>query len=540
MIKYKSVAISDGIVIAPVFLYKKFKFDETSFKYEGEEEEIAKYNEALDLAHEQLKKLYIKALHELGSDKSLLFEVHQMLIRDEDFVDEVISNIKNGMTAAKAVHTAGENFAVMMENMDDEYMKARALDFRDISNRILKNICHYQEPADYLSEPSIILADDLEPSETVAFDKNNIKGFVLRLGSANSHTAILARGMNVPALIKTDLHFDENLNGKIAVLDAKEAFLIIEPDQDTLDYYHNLIKQNEEENLALEAYRFKETFTSNGKRIKLFNNIGKLEDIEKVQAYDGEGVGLFRSEFLYMGRNDLPSEEEQFAIYKKACELMKDKTLIIRTMDIGADKKVESLNLPFEENPALGKRAIRICLTDDDLFNAQLRALIRASAYGNLAIMFPMIISCDEIKACKERLAQIMAELDSTGIPYNRNLSVGIMIETPAAVMLAEEMAEMVDFFSVGTNDLTQYTLACDRQNSEIAHLYDAKHPAVMKMLKMIAQAAVKKGIWAGICGELASDLSVTEELLSYGFTELSVSPAKTLKLRKLISTLNI
>lgn len=535
--QFQAKTICEGLAVAPVFIYKKFKLEDVNVKNEGVEQETAKFELALSQAMEQLKELYLKTLRELGKEKSLLFEVHQMLMQDDDYISEIRTALQDGLAAPYAVKNAGETFAAMMSAMGDEYMKERALDFRDISNRLIKILCNVKDEG-RLSVPSIVIAEDLEPSETVAFDKSLIKGFALKYGSANSHTAILARGMNVPAVIQSSFDMDSLQTGVTMILDAFKGVMVYNPSAEEVQSYEEKFKAQEAEAKDLETYRGKLTYTKSGKKIKLYNNIGSLADLEKVKAFDGEGVGLFRSEFLYMGRTDLPSEEEQFQIYKKATETLGDKMLIVRTMDIGADKKVDSLDLKKEENPALGRRAIRICLTDLPLFYAQLRALIRASAFGNLAIMFPMIISVEEILECKKHVQMIMQEFDEKGIAYNKNLSIGIMIETPAAVVLADEMAKHVEFFSVGTNDLTQYTLAVDRQNEEIAHLYDAKHPAVMKMLKMIAESAVNNGIWAGICGELGSDMSVTEELLSYGFTELSVSPGQTLKLRKLISNI--
>lgn len=533
--KFQARPICEGLTVAPIFIYKKFKLEEVEVKNEGVEKETAKFENALSLATDQLKALYLKTLEELGKEKSLLFEVHQMLMQDDDYISEIRTGLQDGLAAPHAVKAAGETFAAMMSAMDDEYMKERALDFRDISNRLIKILCDVKDEG-HLTVPSIVIAEDLEPSETVGFDKSLIKGFALKYGSANSHTAILARGMNVPAVIQSSFDLESLKNGDTMILDAYKGLMLLNPSEAEIQSYEETFKAQEAEAKDLENYRGKETYTRSGKKIKLFNNIGSLADVEKVKAYDGEGVGLFRSEFLYMGRTDLPTEEEQFQIYKKATEALGEKMLIVRTMDIGADKKVDNLDLAHEENPALGRRAIRICLTDLPLFYAQLKALIRASAYGNLAIMFPMIISVEEILECKKHIQSIMESYDAEGVAYNKNLSIGIMIETPSSVILADEMAKHVDFFSVGTNDLTQYTLAVDRQNEQIAHLYDAKHPAVMKMLEMVAQAAERNGIWAGICGELGSDTSVTAELISYGFTELSVSPAQTLKLRKLIS----
>lgn len=533
--KYQAQAICSGVVVGPIYVYKKFQLEEQQVIKGSIEEEKAKLEDALAIAKKQLQDLFVKALVELGKDKSALFEVHQMLMQDDDFKDEIITAIDSGMAAPHAVKQAGETFANMMAMIDDPYMQARALDFRDISNRLIRILCKVEGQTEILT-PSIVLADDLEPSETVSFNKKMILGFVLRKGSPNSHTAILARGMNVPALIQTPVPETEVKTGDMAILDAKEGNFIVNPEESVLQAYQSVLDEQKREQEELESYRGKASLTKSGQKIKLFCNIGKLEDIESVLANDGEGVGLFRSEFLYMGRSDLPSEEEQTEIYTKAVKGLQGKPLIVRTMDIGADKKVDCLNLSPEENPALGRRALRICLTDLDLFKAQLKALLRASAHGPLMIMVPMVISVDEVKQCKALIQECREELHSRGFAMADNVPFGIMIETPASVMLADELAKEVDFFSVGTNDLTQYTLAVDRQNAEVAHLYDATHPAVMKMLKIVAEAANRNGIWAGICGELGSNTKVTEEVLSYGFKELSVSPGQTLRVRRAIN----
>lgn len=532
--KYEAQAICPGIAIGPVFVYKKFDLATQKVEKGTVAEELAKFEGALGVAADQLKSLFIKALRELGKDKSLLFEVHQMLIQDDDFRDEIRAAISDGMDAPHAVEQVGRTYAEMMAALDDPYMKERALDFRDISNRLIRILCGVDVQTE-LDEPAVILAEDLEPSETVGFKKDKVLGFVLREGSPNSHTAILARGMNVPALIQTKIDLDSLHSGTQVILDAKNGCFIVEPEADVLAAYDELLVKQAKELAELEALRGKPSLTKSGKKIKLYNNIGNVADIANVDANDGEGVGLFRSEFLYMGRSDLPSEEEQTAIYTEAVKALKGKTLIVRTMDIGADKKVDSLGLKKEENPALGMRALRICLRDIKLFKDQLKALLRASAHGPLMIMVPMIISVEEVLQCKNIIAECRNELAAAGTPMAEHVPFGIMIETPAAAMLADELAKEVEFFSVGTNDLTQYTLAVDRQNAEVADLYTPKHPAVMKMLKMIAEAAVNNGIWAGICGEFASDTSATKELLSYGYTELSVSPGQTLRVRHAI-----
>lgn len=532
--KYEAQAICSGIAIGPVFVYRKFDLNTQKIEKGSIAEELAKFEAALGVAADQLKSLFIKALRELGKDKSLLFEVHQMLIQDDDFRDEIRAAINDGMDAPHAVQQVGKTYADMMAALDDPYMKERALDFRDISNRLIRILCGV-DVQNELEEAAIILAEDLEPSETVGFKKDKILGFVLREGSPNSHTAILARGMNVPALIQTKIDFATIHTGDQVIIDAVNGKFIVQPEADVLASYQQLLVQQAKELAELEALRGKRSYTKSGKKINLYNNIGNVADIAAVDEHDGEGVGLFRSEFLYMGRPDLPTEEEQTKIYTEAVKALKGKPLIVRTMDIGADKKVDSLGLKKEENPALGMRALRICLRDIKLFKDQLRALLRASAHGPLMIMVPMIISLEEVLLCKKIIAECRAELEKEQVPMAEHVPFGIMIETPAAVMIADELAKEVEFFSVGTNDLTQYTLAVDRQNSDVADLYNPKHPAVMKMLRMIAEAAVRNNIWAGICGEFASDITATKELLSYGYTELSVSPGQTLRVRHAI-----
>lgn len=527
--------ISEGMVIAPVFVYEKFSLDKLDYPCGTVEAELEKFENALKVATKQLKALFIKALNELGRDKSLLFEVHQMLIQDDDFKDEVRNLIKDGMDAPHAVQQAGNTFAEMMQALDDKYMQERALDFKDIANRLIRILANVESNTEIL-QPAIVVADDLEPSETVTFRKEMILGFVLRQGSANSHTAILARGMDVPALIQTPIKQNSLKSGDTVILDAVKGTLIIQPTDEQINEYEQKIAQREAELLELKKYLSGPSLTRSGKQIKLFNNIGSLADIDSVLEHGAEGVGLFRSEFLYMGRSSLPTEEEQYKIYAQALQALEEKPLIVRTMDIGADKQVSCLRMKKEANPALGKRAVRICLSDKRLFKDQLKALLRASVHGNLSIMIPMIISVDEVKQCKAILNECKDELKAAGQAFSDNIPFGIMIETPAACVLAEELAEEVDFFSVGTNDLTQYTLACDRQNDAVAYLYDDTNKAVLRLMKIVAEAANKKGIWAGVCGELASNVNITPELIKYGYTELSVAPARTTLVRQAIA----
>lgn len=535
MATFKGRVISEGLAIAPVFVYEKFSLDKVNYQQGTVDEELAKFENALNVATQQLKELFVKALNELGRDKSLLFEVHQMLIQDDDFKDEVRNLIKEGVDAPHAVEQAGLTFAQMMQSLDDKYMQERALDFKDISNRLIRILVNVDSNTELLT-PSIVIADDLEPSETVTFRKEMILGFVLRQGSANSHTAILARGMDVPALIQTPIQSETLKTGDMVILDAIDGCLITQPDEQQIQAYRKKIAKREQDLLELQKYLSGPSLTMSGKTIKLYNNIGSLADINAVLEHGAEGVGLFRSEFIYMGRDSLPSEEEQYQIYSQALKALQNKPLIVRTMDIGADKQVSYLNLKHEANPALGKRAVRICLSDKNLFKDQLKALLRASVYGNLLIMIPMIISVDEVKQCKAILDECRQELKQQGKAFSEHIPFGIMVETPAACVMAEELAKEVDFFSVGTNDLTQYTLACDRQNDAVSYLYDDTNPAVLRLMKMVAEAANKQGIWAGVCGELAGNVAVTAELIKYGYTELSVAPARTTIVRQAIA----
>ncbi len=515
-------AIFGGIAIGPISFFAKEQKQVKRTKVEDTEAEIARYEAALATAIEQLGALYEKALKEVGESEAQIFEVHQMMLEDDDYNDSVKNIITSqGLNAEYAVATTGDNFSTMFAAMDDEYFQARAVDVKDISERIINILMGIGE-AKVSDEPSIIVAEDLAPSETVQMDKSKLLGFVTRLGSSNSHTAILARTMNIPALIQVDIK--EEWNGKQAIIDGFSGKFIIEPEADVLEEYQKKQAEQQERRRLLAEQKGKPTVTKNGKAIKLFANIGSVSDLQSVMENDAAGIGLFRSEFLYLESDTYPTEEEQFKAYKMVAETMAGKKVIIRTLDIGADKQVDYFELDKEENPAMGLRAIRICLTRPEIFKTQLRALLRASAFGNIAVMYPMIISVEEVRKIKAIMEEIKAELDEAGIPYG-NVEQGIMIETPAAVILSDLLAKEVDFFSIGTNDLTQYTLAIDRQNAKLDEFYNPHHEAVLRMIQMVVENAHKAGIWAGICGELGADLELTDRFMEMGVDELSVSP---------------
>ena len=515
-------AIFGGIAIGPISFFAKEQKQVKRTKVEDTEAEIARYEAALVTAIEQLGALYEKALKEVGESEAQIFEVHQMMLEDDDYNDSVKNIITSqGLNAEYAVATTGDNFSTMFAAMDDEYFQARAVDVKDISERII-NILMGTGEAKVSDEPSIIVAEDLAPSETVQMDKSKLLGFVTRLGSSNSHTAILARTMNIPALIQVDIK--EEWNGKQAIIDGFSGKFIIEPEADVLEEYQKKQAEQQERRRLLAEQKGKPTVTKNGKAIKLFANIGSVSDLQSVMENDAAGIGLFRSEFLYLESDTYPTEEEQFKAYKMVAETMAGKKVIIRTLDIGADKQVDYFELDKEENPAIGLRAIRICLTRPEIFKTQLRALLRASAFGNIAVMYPMIISVEEVRKIKAIMEEVKAELDEAGIPYG-NVEQGIMIETPAAVILSDLLAKEVDFFSIGTNDLTQYTLAIDRQNAKLDEFYNPHHEAVLRMIQMVVENAHKAGIWAGICGELGADLELTDRFMEMGVDELSVSP---------------
>ena len=536
MIIYEGKAVFEGIAIGKLSVYKKNEETVKREKVEDPEAEIARYAEARVGAVEQLQALYEKAVKEVGEASAEIFEAHQMMVDDDDFVESVESIIRTqSVNAEYAVAETGDNFKKMFEEMDDEYFRGRAADIKDISERIIRVLQGDTGAGIESDDPVIVVADDLAPSETVQMDKDKILSFVTVHGSANSHTSILAKTMNIPAIITCPIPLTDEVDGKEAIVDGFEGKVYVEPTEEILAEKQKILAAELEKKALLEELKGKENVTLDGQKINLYANIGNTKDLGLVLKNDAGGIGLFRSEFIYLGSDDYPTEDEQFAIYKQVAETLAGKKVIIRTLDIGADKQADYFKLPAEENPAMGLRAIRICLTRPEVFRAQLRAILRASAYGKVSIMFPMIISVDEVKEIQEILAKIKAELDAEGIPYDKDIETGIMIETPASVMMAEELAKEVDFFSVGTNDLTQYTLAIDRQNQSLDKFYDSHHPAILKMLKIVADAAHKYGKWAGICGELGADLSLTKEFLAMGFDELSVSPGRILPIRKIV-----
>ena len=502
-------------------------------KIEDTAEQIKRYEDARAKAAEQLQGLYEKALKEVGEANAAVFEVHQMMLEDDDYIDSVVNIIETQQVNAEfAVATTGDNFAKMFAEMEDDYFKARAADVKDISERMVNILSGNESGGALGDEPVIVVAEDLAPSETVQMDKEKLLAFVTRLGSANSHTAILARTMNIPALIEVDIK--EEWNGKMAVVDGYTGTFYIDPDEDILKKMQEKKEEDIKARELLQELKGKEDVTVDGKHIKLYANIGGVKDVASVLANDAAGIGLFRSEFLYLEADNYPDEEAQFQAYKTVAENMAGKKVIVRTLDIGADKQVDYFNLDHEENPAMGYRAIRICLDRRDIFRTQLRALLRASAYGNIGIMYPMIISVDEVKEIKKIVESIKTELTEKGIEYGE-VEQGIMIETPAAVMISDLLAEEVDFFSIGTNDLTQYTLAIDRQNSKLDNIYDSHHPAVLRMIQKTIENGHKAGCWVGICGELGADMTLTETFLKMGIDELSVSPTFVLPIRKLI-----
>ena len=530
---YKGKSVFGGIAIGKISVYKKDEQLVKRVKIEDADAEMERYTDARNIAAAQLQKLYDKALKEVGEANAAIFEVHQMMLDDEDYLDSIDNIIRTeNVNAEYAVATTGDNFADMFAQMDDDYMKARAADIKDISDRLVRVLSGHDEGDMDAAEPSIIVAEDLAPSETVQMDKSKVLAFVTRKGSSNSHTAILARTMNIPALI--NIEYDESMDGKMAVVDGKSGNLIVDPDAETLKKYEDLRADELAQRAMLKELKGKETVTKSGRKLHLYANIGSTGDVANVLANDAEGIGLFRSEFVYLEKEDYPTEEEQFQVYKTVAQNMAGKKVIIRTLDIGADKQIDYFNMAHEENPAMGYRAIRICLDRRDIFRTQLRALLRASAYGNIGIMYPMIISVDEVKEIKKIVESIKAELTEKGIEYGE-VEQGIMIETPAAVMISDLLAEEVDFFSIGTNDLTQYTLAIDRQNSKLDNIYDSHHPAVLRMIQKTIENGHKAGCWVGICGELGADMTLTETFLKMGIDELSVSPTFVLPIRKLI-----
>ena len=535
MQSFQGKSVYKGIVMGPVVVLKKNDYQVKRSRIEDADAETSRVQEAVKRSQEQLQKLYDKALKEVGEASAAIFEVHQMMLEDEDYLEAIQNMIQTEMVNAEyAVAVTGDNFSQMFASMDDDYMKARAADIKDISERLVRNLSG-QEDADLSDiDPSVIVADDLSPSETVQMDKEKILAFVTVHGSTNSHTAILARMMNIPALIGVPLALDELKNGTTAVVDGFTGQVTFEPDEETQAATLKRVQEEKEKLALLQELKGKENITLDGKKINIYANIGSVADIGYVLENDAGGIGLFRSEFLYLGRNDFPTEEEQFQAYKQVVQTMAGKKVIIRTLDIGADKQVDYFNLGNEENPALGYRAIRICLKQPDIFKTQLRALFRAAVYGNLSIMYPMITSVEEVEKIYEIVKEVEIELKAQEIQY-RIPEQGIMIETPAAVMISDRLAEMVDFFSIGTNDLTQYTLAIDRQNEKLDDFYNPHHEAVLRMIQMVVDNAHKCGKWAGICGELGADLTLTEKFVRMGLDELSVAPSMILKLRKIV-----
>ena len=526
-------SVFSGIAIGKISILQKVDASVKRVHVEDPEEEVKRVEAAREQAVAQLQKLYDKALQEVGESGAAIFEVHQMMLDDDDYLDSIHNIIRTeSVNAEYAVATTGDNFSSMFAQMDDDYMKARAADVKDISDRLVRVLSGHGDGELEASEPVIVVAEDLAPSETVQMDKSKVLAFVTRKGSSNSHTAILARTMNIPALI--NIEYDESMDGKMAVVDGKSGNLIVGPDAETLKKYEDMRADELAQRAMLKELKGKETVTKSGRKLHLYANIGSTGDVANVLANDAEGIGLFRSEFVYLEKEDYPTEEEQFQVYKTVAQNMAGKKVIIRTLDIGADKQIDYFNMAHEENPAMGYRAIRICLDRRDIFRTQLRALLRASAYGNIGIMYPMIISVDEVKEIKKIVESIKAELTEKGIEYGE-VEQGIMIETPAAVMISDLLAEEVDFFSIGTNDLTQYTLAIDRQNSKLDNIYDSHHPAVLRMIQKTIENGHKAGCWVGICGELGADMTLTETFLKMGIDELSVSPTFVLPIRKLI-----
>lgn len=535
--KLEGKSVFSGIAIGKCKIFGKKDQVVKRSKVTDTDLEIKRFTQAKEQAKSQLAALYEKALKEVGEANAAIFEVHQMMLDDLDYVESITNMISSqGINAEYAVATTGDNFAEMFAAMDDDYMRERAADVKDISNRVIHILQGGSEQAGLGDQPVIILADDLAPSETVQLDKSKVLSFVTRHGSTNSHTAILARTMNIPALIGID--YPEDAEGHMAVVDGRNGVFLLDPTEEELTKYEALRQEEVEKARLLQELKGKENVTKAGRKIALYANIGGVGDVASVLANDAGGIGLFRSEFLYLETEDYPSEEQQFKAYRTVAENMAGKKVIIRTLDIGADKQVDYFGLEHEENPAMGYRAIRICLDRKEIFKTQLRAIYRASYYGNISIMFPMIISVDEVKAAKEMCATVQKELKSEGIPYGK-VELGIMIETPAAVMISDLLAKEVDFFSVGTNDLTQYTLAIDRQNPKLDNIYDAHHLAILRMLQMIIDNGHKEGCWVGICGELGADVTLTDTFIKMGIDELSVSPSMILKVREQIRNSN-
>ena len=535
MKEYKGKSVFGGIAIGRIKVYNKSEQQVKRVHIDDTEHEKKRYYAAVDKAAMQLQELYDKAVKEVGEANAAIFEMHQIMLTDDDYKESVENIIDSQhVNAEYAVAQTGDNYAAMFAAMEDEYMRGRSADVKDISERLINILSGFNASSMVSHEPVIIVADDLAPSETVQLDKDKILSFVSVKGSVNSHTAILARTMGIPALIGTPVIPDNDIDGKMGIVDGNSGCLYVDPDNEKLGYYRKKQDEQLKQKELLQLLKGREDITIDGRKIKLYANIGNVKDVMTVKANDAAGIGLFRSEFIYLERDTFPTEEEQFNIYRTVAENMAGKPVIIRTLDIGADKQCDYFNMDKEDNPALGMRAIRICLTRTEIFKTQLRALYRASAYGNINIMYPMIANMWEIDRIKEIEKEVRDELKQQGIDIG-DVQTGIMIETPAAVMLSDELAEKVDFFSIGTNDLTQYTLAVDRQNPKLDSFFDPHHPAVLKMIKMVVDNAHKAGIWAGICGELGADTSLTREFLKMGVDELSVSPGRILPIRKII-----
>lgn len=532
---YQGKSVFGGIAIGRISVHKKDEQQVKRVKIENSDREIERYRQAKQTAMEQLQGLYQKALKEVGEANAAIFEIHRMMLEDDDYNESVENIIRmQQVNAEYAVASTGDNFAQMFASMEDDYMRARSADVKDISERVLSVLGGRTAGVAASKEPVIIVADDLAPSETVQLNKDLVLSFVTVHGSVNSHTAILARTMSIPALIGTDIPLSEAIDGKLGIVDGRCGCIYVDPDKETLSKMQQLKQEEQEKKELLKTLKGRENVTIDGKKIMLYANIGNSKDLAAVLQNDAGGIGLFRSEFIYLERETFPTEEEQFQIYRTVAETMAGKPVIIRTLDIGADKKCDYFEMEPEENPAMGCRAIRICLTRPEIFKTQLRALFRASAFGNISIMYPMIISVDEVHRIKEIVAEVKQELTEQGVACGEPKQ-GIMIETPAAVMMSEELAKEVDFFSIGTNDLTQYTLAIDRQNPKLDAFYDPHHPAVLRMIQMVVDNAHKAGIWAGICGELGADQTLTRRFLAMGVDELSMSPGSILPVRKII-----
>lgn len=537
---FQGKSVYKGIAMGPIVVLKKNDYQVKRIRIEDTEAEVKRVDEALKASQEQLQKLYDKAVREVGEASAAIFEVHQMMLEDEDYLEAIQNMIRTEQVNAEyAVAVTGDNFAEMFASMDDDYMKARSADIKDISERLVRNLSGQGDVDLSEIEPSVIVADDLSPSETVQMDKDKILAFVTVHGSTNSHTAILARMMNIPALIGVKMDLEDLQSGVTAVVDGFQGMVTFDPDEETKAQTETKIQEEAEKLKLLQELKGKENITLDGRKINIYANIGSVGDIGYVMENDAGGIGLFRSEFLYLGRNDFPTEEEQFQAYKQAVQMMAGKKVIIRTLDIGADKQVDYFNLGNEDNPAMGYRAIRICLRQPEIFKTQLRALLRAAVYGNLSIMYPMITSTEEVKKIYEIVAEVEEELKAQEIQY-KIPEQGIMIETPAAAIISDKLAEMVDFFSIGTNDLTQYTLAIDRQNEKLDEFYNPHHEAILRMIQMVVDNAHKCGKWAGICGELGADATLTEQFVRMGLDELSVAPSMVLKLRKIVREMKV